>query len=603
MQKTTCRGNDPVCRSPRYVLSRSSRSIRPWCESTKPTRIFALLILVLMICSQCARSQTINRNSISLAESSSGLYFQSHSSGNWDDYHTWDTSTCSTGPFHQSVGEVPSHNNGDGTTIQSGHIVTVAQDLQIDDTQIDGQVIVNSGKTFTLYSGRSLTLNGTLKIQGSFAKQSETSLTLNSGSLVIYNGSVAQTVVGATYADLQIDNASGASLSGSAMVSGTLTLKNGIFNISELLTFDYGASIVRQNGSLSGTPTLRYSINVTYAGTSPVTTGPELPSPPGLNNLTISNSGDVTLAGSVEVDGTLSVTSGNLVTGSNVVTLAAYSGMTETAPFEVLGMVHTSRVCTTGTTQNFGGMGMEIAQSSGYPTISVQRTTGSAPTIAGATAVKRYFDITGPIGLNATLVFHYSTTELNGANESNLKLYEQGEVPPWINVGGTINTSAHTLTLSGVNSFSLWTAAALTGPPTITGISPSFEVRGNTLDVTITGTSFVNGGSTVGFGGSGIAVNSVTWSSSTQIAANISIDPSVPTGLRSVSVTTANGTGTLPSAFEVRNPVPALTSVTPSSGTRGQSISVTLRGSGFVSGLTTVSFGDYVDVSSVTVAS
>ena len=571
-----------------------------------PTRVAALIVLALMTSVQCLWSQKTTRNSIRSVKDSFPFYFQTRSSGNWDDYHTWDSANYPMGPWFHSKGQVPSHDNGYGTTIQSGHTITVAQVLEIDGTQIDGQVIVSSGKTLTLSGGNTLTLNGTLRIQGTFILgNADSHLSPSTGSLVVYNGSGPQTVVRANYVDLQIDNSHGAALTEYATVAGTLTLKNGVFAIgASNISFNRDASIVRQNGSLSGTPLFTYLINVTYAGTSAVTTGPEIPtSPTVLDNLAINNSGDVTLGGSPEVHGTLSVTSANLITGSNTLTLGSYATMTETAPYAVLGMMYTSRACTTGTTEFFGGMGLEITPTAGsYPTISVQRTTGAAQTIAGATAIKRYFDVSGPSGLNAGFVFHYSANELNGANESNLKLYKRGEVSPWTNVGGTLNTSAHTLALSGVNSFSQWTAAAETGPPTVTAISPSFELQGNTLDVTITGTNFVNGGSTVGFSESGITVNSVTWSSSTQIAANISIDPAAPTGFRTVSVTTANGIGTLPSAFEVRlppNPVPTLTNVTPSTGTRGQTVSVKLTGSGFVSGITTVSFGESISVSVV----
>ena len=86
-------------------------------------------------------------------------------------------------------------------------------------------------------------------------------------------------------------------------------------------------------------------------------------------------------------------------------------------------------------------------------------------------------------------------------------------------------------------------------PPTIASVDPDSGRQGETLEVTIGGTYFT-GASAVGFG-DGIAVNPFTVASATQITANISISASATPGLRDVSVTTANGTGTLTDGFTV----------------------------------------------------
>ncbi len=88
-----------------------------------------------------------------------------------------------------------------------------------------------------------------------------------------------------------------------------------------------------------------------------------------------------------------------------------------------------------------------------------------------------------------------------------------------------------------------------TSPPTIASVNPNSGVQGETLEVTIGGTGFT-GATAVGFG-DGIAVNSFTVVSATQITANISISATATPGLRDVSVTTPNGTGTLTDGFTV----------------------------------------------------
>jgi hypothetical protein len=81
---------------------------------------------------------------------------------------------------------------------------------------------------------------------------------------------------------------------------------------------------------------------------------------------------------------------------------------------------------------------------------------------AGGGSIKRYFDITPTTntGLNATLVFKYDDTELSGATESDLVLFKSTDSgASWASAGGSVNATANTITLSGVNDLSRWTAA------------------------------------------------------------------------------------------------------------------------------------------------
>ena len=62
------------------------------------------------------------------------------------------------------------------------------------------------------------------------------------------------------------------------------------------------------------------------------------------------------------------------------------------------------------------------------------------------------------------------------------------------------------------------------------------------MAVTLTGTNFVVGATTVAVAGGGVTVNTVVVGSSTSLTANFVIDPAAATGPRSVTVTTAAGT-------------------------------------------------------------
>ncbi len=141
--------------------------------------------------------------------------------------------------------------------------------------------------------------------------------------------------------------------------------------------------------------------------------------------------------------------------------------------------------------------------------------------------------------------------------------------------------------------------------PTLTGISPTSGNWGDTLNVVFTGTNFISGVSSVNFG-SNFTVNSTIVNSATQITANITIQGGATLGPRDVSVTNAGpggGTATLANAFTINNPPPSLTSISPTSGTRGDTLNVVFTGDNFFSGVSSVDFGLDITVNTTTVDS
>jgi hypothetical protein len=141
--------------------------------------------------------------------------------------------------------------------------------------------------------------------------------------------------------------------------------------------------------------------------------------------------------------------------------------------------------------------------------------------------------------------------------------------------------------------------------PTVTGVDPNAGQRRDRLDVTLTGSGFVEGLTTPGFGPD-ITIHEVRVDDGTSLTANISIGSGATLGARAVTVTNpapGGGTGTLPNGFTVleENPAPTATAAIPETGARGMTLTVTLVGSGFVQGLTSVSFGEGITVNSVNV--
>lgn len=123
--------------------------------------------------------------------------------------------------------------------------------------------------------------------------------------------------------------------------------------------------------------------------------------------------------------------------------------------------------------------------------------------------------------------------------------------------------------------------------PNITSLSPTSGVQGTTVSLTINGSN-LSGTSSVNFNPStGITVSGIS-STATQVTATVTISASATTGTRTVSVTTAADTSnTLQFTVNAANPLPQLTSISPSSVVAGSAaFTLTVNGSGFISSST-----------------
>jgi hypothetical protein len=162
----------------------------------------------------------------------------------------------------------------------------------------------------------------------------------------------------------------------------------------------------------------------------------------------------------------------------------------------------------------------------------------------------------------------------------------------------TVTTAGGT---SGPRPFTISPPPA--GAPTLTSLAPNQGTRGTIVAVTLTGTNFV-GATTVAVGGGGVTVTNVVVGSATSLTASFVLDPAAAEGARNVTVTTAGGTSG-PQTFTVSPPataVPTLTSVAPNQGIQGTTVPVTLTGTNFVVGATTVNVsGAGVTVTTVAV--
>ena len=132
--------------------------------------------------------------------------------------------------------------------------------------------------------------------------------------------------------------------------------------------------------------------------------------------------------------------------------------------------------------------------------------------------------------------------------------------------------------------------------PTIASVSPTSGAISGGTAITITGTN-LTGASSVTVGG--VAATSFVVVSATSVTA---VTPSGTAGAKAVAVTTAGGTATKANAFTYVVPVPTIASVSPTSGVTSGGTAITIEGTHFIVGATTVKVGG-VAATGVVVAS
>ena len=135
---------------------------------------------------------------------------------------------------------------------------------------------------------------------------------------------------------------------------------------------------------------------------------------------------------------------------------------------------------------------------------------------------------------------------------------------------------------SGVPSVAKFVQLGASGSapaPTVSAITPNSGSANGGTSVNITGTGFL-AGATVKLGGT--AATSVTVVNSTSITATTAAHAA---GAVSVVVTNTDGqSGTLTNGYTYTNPAPTVSSIAPSSGSTSGGTSVTITGTGFLTG-------------------
>jgi len=154
--------------------------------------------------------------------------------------------------------------------------------------------------------------------------------------------------------------------------------------------------------------------------------------------------------------------------------------------------------------------------------------------------------------------------------------------------------------------------ANTTGKPIIRSIDPEEGYAGDSLDMTITGSNFQDGATAklTMSGQDAIDATDVSVDSASKITCTFDIPDDATVGTWSVAVTNSNGqSGELTNYFIVhkaKETNPTVSSITPKSGYQGDTIDITITGTGFKDGATAALIKtdqDDITASDVTVSS
>ncbi len=174
--------------------------------------------------------------------------------------------------------------------------------------------------------------------------------------------------------------------------------------------------------------------------------------------MVLGSSTSMIISSGITVNGNLILESDQVLNGQTI-TLGTSAYLIEDAGriYGNSGQIQTTRNLS-NINENIGGLGAEITTLANMGSTTIIRTHAAN---ADPASIERRYSIspTNNSGLNATLVFHYNDEELNGLTASSLELYRStNNGTSWTDMNGSVNTFYNTITLSGIDAFSLWTA-------------------------------------------------------------------------------------------------------------------------------------------------
>jgi hypothetical protein len=286
---------------------------------------------------------------------------------------------------------------------------------------------------------------------------------------------------------------------------------------------------------------------------------------------------------------------------ANGVSAVQWNGSPRTTTFVNSGQITAAITASDNAVANGGTTANVTVLNSGNPTPSntqVYTLTPATPTTTSLSPTSGTANGSGfTLTVNGTnFISGISTVRING-NDRATTFVSSTQLTVAITAGdNAISNGGSTASITVLNTGNATVSNSQTYTfvpvtPTTTGINPSSDTAdGSSFVMTITGTNFISGISVVNWNGSPRAT---TFISSTQLTAVITTsDNAVANGNSTASITVTNTGNATPSNAQTYNLIPAIPSIdliTPSSkAVNGNSSSMTVTGTNFINGVSTV---------------
>jgi hypothetical protein len=455
-----------------------------------------------------------------------------------------------------------------GATVNfSGAGVTVTGTTVMNSTTITATFNI-AGNAATGAQNVSITTTGGTSGNVTFTVNPAPTLSSVSPNNGVQGNSVGVTLTGTNFVTPATVNFGGAGVT----VTGTTVMNS--TTITATFNLAANAALGAQNVSVT--------TNGVTTGNTTFTVNPPAPTLASINPM----SGNQNAAVIVTLTGTNFVAPATINYGGSGVTIsgtAVANSTTITATFTMASNAAT------------GGQTVSVATAGGTSrsvTFTVNAAPPPPPTLSSVMPGTGVQGTSVGVTLTGTNFFAPATVNFGGAGVTVMAT----TVANSTTITATFNIAANAAL--GAQNVSVTTAGGTTGnatftvnppAPTLGSVSPSSNVQGAIIGVTLTGTNFISG-ATINLSGSGITASGVTVMNSTTITATFTIATNAPLGAHNVSVTTSAGTSsTVPFTVNAAPGAPTLTAPpSPQDLTQGNSFLVTLTGTNFVPGNTTV---------------
>jgi hypothetical protein len=382
-------------------------------------------------------------------------------------------------------------------------------------------------------------------------------------------------------------------VNGANFVSGDVVNFNGAAKTTTFVNVgQLTAAILAADVATAGTPSVTVSSPapgvVTSAGTTFTISGASNPVP---TITTLSPTG--TTSGSAQF--TLTVNGTGFVTGATVSFGGANKATSFVSATQVTATILAADVATAGTPAVIVTNPTPGGGASNSVNFNVSAASNPSPTITSlvpnsATAGGAQFTLI----VNGTNLISTSVVNFNGSPRATT-FVSGGQVTATITAADIATAGSASITVTNPapgGGTSPATSFAINNPfPTVTSVSPTTGLAGGAaFTLTVNGTGFVPN-SVVNFNH---IARVTTFVSSTQLTAAILASDIASSGTFQINVTDptpGGGTSTNNVTFQVNNPVPVITSLSPTSIAAGSAaFTLTINGTGFVTGAT-LSFG------------